>query len=81
MGAVDYLKKNPLPGPMYNNYGFGGYLVWSRGPEQKVFIDGRGDVYERGGVLAGLFAHLLAATRRARGSGTIWRALLPSETR
>ncbi len=25
--------------------------MWSRGPEQKVFIDGRGDVYERGGVL------------------------------
>lgn len=52
VGAVDYLKQNPVPGPMYNNYGFGGYLVWSRGPEQKVFIDGRGDVYERGGVLA-----------------------------
>jgi hypothetical protein len=57
MGAVDYLKKNPLPGPMYNNYGFGGYLVWSRGPEQKVFIDGRGDVYERGGVL-GDYLHI-----------------------
>ncbi len=52
VGAVDYLQKNPVPGPMYNNYAFGGYLVWSRGPEQKVFIDGRGDVYERGGVLA-----------------------------
>jgi hypothetical protein len=51
-GAVDYLEGHSVPGPMFNNYDFGGYLVWSRGPEHKVFIDGRGDVYERGGVLA-----------------------------
>src|SRR4029077_11097570 len=49
--AVEYLIEHEIPGPMYNNYGFGGYLVWARGPEHKVFIDGRGDVYERGGVL------------------------------
>jgi hypothetical protein len=46
--AVGYLRQHPVPGPMFNDYGFGGYLVWSG---QKVFIDGRGDVYERGGVL------------------------------
>jgi hypothetical protein len=51
VAAVDYLRKHPVSEPMYDNYGFGGYLVWSRGPEHKVFIDGRGDVYERGGVL------------------------------
>lgn len=50
--AVAYLRQHPVPGPMFNNYGFGGYLVWSMGPDQKVFLDGRGDVYERGGVLA-----------------------------
>jgi hypothetical protein len=50
--AVAYLRQHPAPGPMYNTYGFGGYLVWSMGPEHKVFLDGRGDVYERGGVLA-----------------------------
>jgi hypothetical protein len=47
--AVDYLREHPTPGPMFNDYGFGGYLVWSG---QKVFIDGRGDLYERGGVLS-----------------------------
>ena len=36
---------------MFNTYGFGGYLVWSRWPEHKVFIDGRSELYERGGVL------------------------------
>jgi hypothetical protein len=55
--AVEYLNSHPVPGPMYNNYGFGGYLVWSRGPEHKVFIDGRGDVYEHGGVL-GDYLHI-----------------------
>ena len=50
--AVAYLRQHSVPGPMFNNYGFGGYLVWSLGPDQKVFLDGRGDVYERGGVLA-----------------------------
>ncbi|HEV3482792.1 MAG TPA: hypothetical protein VGR97_10750 [Candidatus Acidoferrales bacterium] len=47
--AVDYLREHPVPGPMFNSYGFGGYLVWNG---QKVFIDGRGDLYERGGVFS-----------------------------
>ena len=50
--GIAYLDQHPVPGPMFNTYGFGGYLVWSRGPKHKVFIDGRGDVYERGGVLS-----------------------------
>jgi hypothetical protein len=52
VAAVEFLSSHELPGPMYNAYFYGGYLVWSRGPEHKVFIDGRGDVYERGGVFA-----------------------------
>ena len=52
VGAVDYLRLHPPPGPMFNSYGFGGYLVWALGPERKVFIDGRGELYEDGGVLA-----------------------------
>jgi hypothetical protein len=47
--ALQYMQLHDIPGPMFNTYGFGGYLV-SMG--QKVFIDGRGDLYERGGVLA-----------------------------
>ena len=49
--AVEHIRQHPLPGPMFNTYGFGGYLVWAL-PEQKVFIDGRGDVFERGGVFS-----------------------------
>lgn len=49
LGALEYLQKNPVPGPTFDSYGFGGYLVYSG---QKVFVDGRADVYERGGVLS-----------------------------
>lgn len=50
--AVDYLETHAIPGPMFNNYGYGGYLVWTLAPKQRDFIDGRADVFERGGVLA-----------------------------
>jgi hypothetical protein len=47
--AVEYLRRHPVPGPMFNTYRDGGYLIWSL-PERKVFIDGRGDLYEMGGA-------------------------------
>ena len=50
--AVEYLRQHPVPGHMFNTYGFGGYLVYSLWPEQKVFIDGRGDLYELNGVFS-----------------------------
>jgi hypothetical protein len=48
-GTVEYIRQHHVPGPLLNNYAFGGYLVWS---DQKVFVDGRSDPYERGGALA-----------------------------
>ena len=52
VGAVQYLNGHPMPGPMFNAYNFGGYLVWATAPEHKVFIDGRAELFEVGGVLA-----------------------------
>ncbi len=51
VAAVDYLNTHSVPEPMFNSYGFGGYLIFSRGPEHKVSMDGRSELYERGGVL------------------------------
>jgi hypothetical protein len=48
--AVRYLKAHPIPGHMFNDYSYGGYLVWTMAPETKVFIDGRGNIYEPTGV-------------------------------
>ena len=49
VAALEYLGDHPVRGPMYDTYFFGGYLVWSGYP---TFIDGRGDLFERGGVFA-----------------------------
>ena len=50
--AVAYLRQHPAPQPMYNTYAYGGYLIWQMSDANKVFIDGRTDIYERTGVLA-----------------------------
>ncbi len=50
--AVEYLRQNPVAGPMFNEYGWGGYVIWSLGGGQKVFIDGRSQLYEENGVFA-----------------------------
>ena len=54
VAALAYLDAHPIPGKMLDYYGFGGYLVFAGRP---VFIDGRGDLYERTGVF-GDYVHL-----------------------
>jgi hypothetical protein len=39
--AADYVIANHLPGPIFNTYEQGGYLIWRLGPQTRVFIDGR----------------------------------------
>jgi hypothetical protein len=48
--AVEFIRKTHLSGRMLNEYVYGGYLSWAL-PDQKVFIDGRADVYAWTGVL------------------------------
>lgn len=38
---VRFIKKWKIPGPIFNDYASGGYLLWALYPEQKVFIDSR----------------------------------------
>lgn len=44
--AAEFLKSHRPPGRMYNSYNLGAYLLYELGPETKVFIDGRLDVYD-----------------------------------
>jgi hypothetical protein len=50
--AVAYLAAHPevAADPLYNPWEWGGYLIYTRWPAQRVFIDGRGDNF-RGAVL------------------------------
>ena len=38
---VEFVKKYKLPGPIFNDYLIGGYLIWAMYPDYKVFIDPR----------------------------------------
>jgi len=52
VSAVAYMREHSISGPLFNSYNFGGYLV---SMNEKVFVDGRADPYERGGALADYF--------------------------
>ncbi len=42
--AVNYVKNNRLPGPLFNHYDWGGFLLWSL-PEIPVSMDGRTNLF------------------------------------
>ncbi len=44
VNAVNFLRRNPVPGPLYNNLSWGGFLMWYM-PDNPVAIDGRNDLY------------------------------------
>jgi hypothetical protein len=41
--AVEFVKQKGLKGPLFNDYGWGGYLIWN--PAMPVSIDGRTNVH------------------------------------
>lgn len=43
--AADWLVANPQTGNMFNEFSWGGYLLYRLWPEQRVFIDGQTDFY------------------------------------
>ena len=45
INAIEFLKSERLAQPQYNEYEWGGYLIWKLYPQYKVYIDGRADVY------------------------------------
>ena len=43
--AVDFIVSRDITGRVFNEYGFGGLMIYRLYPAQKVFIDGRNDAY------------------------------------
>ena len=43
--AVAWIQEHRPPGPMFNSYNWGGYLIWHLWPDYEVFVDGRTDLY------------------------------------
>jgi hypothetical protein len=52
--ALQYLREHAVPEPLFNTYGFGGYMIESG---HKTFIDGRSELFEQTGVL-GDYMHI-----------------------
>jgi hypothetical protein len=45
VNALNFLRRNPVPGPLYNNLNWGGFLMWYM-PDYPVAVDGRNDLYK-----------------------------------
>src|SRR5262245_1463345 len=43
--AAEFLRKEKIQGPIFNNFDVAGYLVYSLYPEQRVFVDNRPEAY------------------------------------
>jgi hypothetical protein len=43
--AMDWLKNNPQNGNMFNEFNWGGYILYRTWPGQKVFLDSQSDFY------------------------------------
>jgi len=46
VNAAAFIRENKLPGPLFNSYNWGGYLIWRLYPQYPVFVDGRTDLYD-----------------------------------
>lgn len=44
-GGAAYLQQTDAQGNLFNEYEWGGYLIYALHPERRVFIDGRADLY------------------------------------
>jgi hypothetical protein len=45
LDSIDFIIDAGITGNMFNTYRFGGYILYRLYPEQRVFIDGRADMY------------------------------------
>ncbi len=71
--AVSFLERNNLPGPMFNDATWGGYLIWRLYPEYKVFIDPRTLNVE----VFGQYNDIIEASKATAYAGLpVWKGLL-----
>jgi hypothetical protein len=44
--AAQFILRERPPGPLFNSYNFGAYLMWALYPDYPVYTDGRTDLYD-----------------------------------
>ena len=45
VAAAEFIRTQKPPQPIFNEYHWGGYLIWKLYPDYRIIIDGRADVY------------------------------------
>ncbi len=65
--TMAFIKRERLPGPIFNAYAWGGYELWRLYPDYRVFIDGRTHVFGR---------EVLGDFLEVTNLGTRWEAVL-----
>lgn len=45
MRALEFIRENHIRGRMYNDFGLGGFIIWTLYPDNPVFMDGRTTFY------------------------------------
>lgn len=45
VGAIDFVQSQHPPGPLFNSYNWGGYVLWRLYPDYLSFVDGRTDLF------------------------------------
>jgi len=81
VSAAAFLATHSVPGPIFNHYDWGGYLIWRLYPSTRVFIDGRADLYQK--QLLDKFAdtyQLKGDWRRTLQSWAIKTVLVPNDS-
>ena len=43
--SAAFFRDNNIPGPVFNNYDIGGYLIFNLYPKERVFVDNRPEAY------------------------------------
>jgi hypothetical protein len=44
--AISNIKERQPPGPLFNAYNWGGYILWELYPQYQTFVDGRTDLFD-----------------------------------
>jgi hypothetical protein len=68
--AISFLETQAVPGPIFNHYDWGGYLIWRLYPQNRIFVDGRADLY--GQPLLQQFGETYQLKRDWKGTLTEW---------
>jgi len=71
-GAVEFIRKNAPQSNMFNQFNWGGYLIWTLGPRYKTFVDGR--CTSENAFLH--YEYILTAVEDADTAHPLWKRLL-----